>query len=102
IRNNEFCVRTRTGKTITVLFSGDLFKYGNKKYIFSFIVDITERKNIEKRLDELPENQKTAFILNKIEGLSYEEVAGVMEINLNTVKSLIHRATMSIMEIKDE
>ncbi len=59
-------------------------------------------KNIEKRLDELPEKQKTAFILNKIEGLSYEETAQVMDTNINTVKSLIHRATISIMEIKDE
>lgn len=59
-------------------------------------------KNIEKRLSELPHNQKTAFILNKIEGLSYEEVSEIMETNINTIKSLIHRATMSILEMKDE
>ncbi len=59
-------------------------------------------KKMNERLYQLPENQKTAFILNKIEGLSYNEIADVMNININTVKSLIHRATMSIMELKDE
>lgn len=59
-------------------------------------------ERIEKNLDRLPTNQKTAFILNKIEGLSYNEVAEIMGININTVKSLIHRATISVMEIKDE
>jgi RNA polymerase sigma-70 factor (ECF subfamily) len=59
-------------------------------------------KKIEKVLDELPEKQKTAFILNKIEGLSYNEIAEVMNINLNLVKSLIHRATLKILEVEDE
>ncbi|MGC8927235.1 MAG: RNA polymerase sigma factor [Myxococcota bacterium] len=59
-------------------------------------------ERIEKRIDALPTSQKTAFILNKIEGLSYNEVAEIMDTNINTIKSLIHRATMSIIGIKDE
>lgn len=59
-------------------------------------------ERIERRIDALPENQKMAFLLNKIEGLSYEEVAQVMDMNINTVKSLIHRASLNILELKDE
>ncbi|MCX7943728.1 MAG: RNA polymerase sigma factor [Deltaproteobacteria bacterium] len=57
--------------------------------------------NIERKLNQLPENQKMAFILHKIEGLKYEEIAEVMDININTVKSLIHRATLCILETKN-
>jgi RNA polymerase sigma-70 factor (ECF subfamily) len=40
----------------------------------------------------LPENQRVAFTLNKLEGLSYQEVAEVMNLSLSSVESLIHRA----------
>ncbi len=43
-------------------------------------------------IEDLPENQKTAFTLNKVEGLSYQEVGEVMEISLASVESLIFRA----------
>lgn len=59
-------------------------------------------RRIEKIIDELPERQKTAFILNKIEGLSYNEIAEVMNLNLNVVKSLIHRATLKVLEVENE
>ena len=40
----------------------------------------------------MPENQKTAFTLNKIEGLSYDEIGEIMHTTLPSIKSLIHRA----------
>lgn len=43
-------------------------------------------------IDKLTEKQKIAFTLQKVEGLSYQEVAEVMEISLPAVESLIHRA----------
>ncbi|WP_103663974.1 RNA polymerase sigma factor [Gracilimonas amylolytica] len=43
-------------------------------------------------IDKLTEKQKVAFTLQKVEGLSYQEVADVMEISLPAVESLIHRA----------
>ena len=41
---------------------------------------------------ELPENQKIAFTLNKVEGLSYQEVSEVMKSTVSSVESLMHRA----------
>ncbi|MEO5996264.1 MAG: RNA polymerase sigma factor [Chitinophagaceae bacterium] len=45
-----------------------------------------------KAIDTLPENQKTAFTLHKVEGLSYQEVSLVMKLSLSSVESLLHRA----------
>lgn len=45
-----------------------------------------------KAISELPENQRVAFTLNKVEGLSYQEVADVMKSTVSSVESLMHRA----------
>jgi RNA polymerase sigma factor (sigma-70 family) len=45
-----------------------------------------------KAIKVLPENQRVAFTLNKLEGLSYQEVAEVMSLSVSSVESLIHRA----------
>lgn len=45
-----------------------------------------------KALSQLPENQRIAFTLHKIEGLSYQEVSEVMETTVSSVESLMHRA----------
>ncbi|MBI4475990.1 MAG: sigma-70 family RNA polymerase sigma factor [Acidobacteria bacterium] len=43
-------------------------------------------------LDQLPFDQRTAVILREIEGLSYEEIAFSLGINIGTVKSRLTRA----------
>jgi len=45
-----------------------------------------------KAMTQLPENQRIAFTLIKSEGLSYEEVASVMNLGVKAVESLMHRA----------
>ena len=47
---------------------------------------------LRRALEQLPEKQRLAFILNKYQELSYGEVAEVMKISEKAVKSLIHRA----------
>lgn len=43
-------------------------------------------------INQLPENQKTALILNKIENLSQQEIALILETTPKAVESLIQRA----------
>jgi RNA polymerase sigma-70 factor (ECF subfamily) len=50
-------------------------------------------------IEKLPENQKTAFTLHKVEGLSYEEVGEVMGKSISSVESLMHRARMNLQNI---
>lgn len=43
-------------------------------------------------INELNENQKTAFILSKIDGLSNPEISVIMELTISSVESLLFRA----------
>lgn len=49
-----------------------------------------------KAIDKLPDNQKAAFTLHKLEGLSYQEVAEIMETTVSSVESLMHRAKSNL------
>ena len=49
-----------------------------------------------KTLNELTENQKTAFILSKIDGLSNPEIAEIMQLSISSVESLIFRAKTNL------
>jgi len=53
---------------------------------------------LHEAINSLPENQKTAFSLNKYEDLSYQEIAEVMEMSLSSVESLIHRAKKNLQK----
>ncbi|MBA2613839.1 MAG: RNA polymerase sigma factor [Bacteroidetes bacterium] len=50
-------------------------------------------------IDQLPESQKTAFILSKLEDLSYTEIALVMKISVSSVESLLFRAKQNLQKI---
>ncbi len=51
-----------------------------------------ERENrLKKALGDLPEIFREAVVLCDIEGLSYEEIASALEVNIGTVKSRIAR-----------
>lgn len=43
-------------------------------------------------LATLPERQRVAMILHRLEGLSHQEIAEVLQISISSVESLIHRA----------
>ncbi len=45
---------------------------------------------------ELPGNQRVAFTLHKVEGLSYQEVSEVMDTTVSSVESLMHRARTNL------
>jgi RNA polymerase sigma factor (sigma-70 family) len=51
---------------------------------------------------QLPENQKTAFTLHKLEDLSYQEVSEVMQTTVPAVESLMHRAKQNLKKILEK
>ncbi len=51
---------------------------------------------VNKAIRELPEDLRTAVTLREMEGLSYEEIADVMECPVGTVRSRIFRAREAI------
>lgn len=52
-------------------------------------------------VNELPNNQKTAVILHKVEGMSQQETAAIMKRSEKSVESLIGRARKKIKEKLD-
>lgn len=51
---------------------------------------------VQKAIDELPEDLRTAIILRELEGMSYEEIANAMSCPVGTVRSRIFRAREAI------
>jgi RNA polymerase sigma-70 factor (ECF subfamily) len=59
-------------------------------------------RRIEKILQRVPETQRTALMLSRLEGMSYQEVAEVLGVTEKAVKSLVFRATQSLKDgLKD-
>jgi RNA polymerase sigma-70 factor (ECF subfamily) len=109
---------------IAVNKSLDHIKKGQRKKRFAFLVSINsgsedspapnpasfihpgwqlENKELGQQLfkaiDQLADKQKTALTLNKIEGLSYEQTAEVMEVTVSSVESLIFRARQNLKKL---
>ncbi|MGE0268037.1 MAG: RNA polymerase sigma factor [Candidatus Omnitrophota bacterium] len=57
---------------------------------------------IQKLLDQLNPDQKACMVLRNIEGLSYEQIADSLNININTVRTRLKRAREKLLSIKDE
>lgn len=55
-------------------------------------------QTVNQTLQELPEELRMAITLREIEGLSYEEIAGIMNCPIGTVRSRIFRAREAIAE----
>ncbi len=54
--------------------------------------------NLMKAIRNLPEKNRLVFILNAIEGLSYEEIAGTLNIKKGTVSSRLHLARKNLVD----
>jgi RNA polymerase sigma-70 factor (ECF subfamily) len=54
---------------------------------------------VRELLARLPEKQRAALVLCRFEGLSYEEIAQVLDTTVSAVKSLVHRATVAAAEV---
>lgn len=49
-------------------------------------------------INKLPEKQRIAFTLHKLEALSYQQIAAIMNTSLSSVESLMHRAKANLRE----
>lgn len=54
------------------------------------------RQTVNRAIELLPDDLRTAIILREIEGMSYEEIAQTMECPVGTVRSRIFRAREAI------
>jgi len=57
------------------------------------------RRAVEQRLAQLPEEQKTVFVLRTFEEMSYQEIADILEVSIGTVMSRLSRARERLKEL---
>jgi RNA polymerase sigma-70 factor (ECF subfamily) len=55
-------------------------------------------KEVQRLIDRLPEQQKTIIHLRDVEGYSNEEIAEIMDMEVNTVRVNVSRARKSVRE----
>lgn len=56
------------------------------------------QEDIEKAMNKLSDNFRNVFVLCDIEGFSYAEAAGLLDIPVGTVRSRLHRARSSLQK----
>lgn len=80
------------------MFDNDDYYSSNPALQVSFEPDDT-RELIDKALQKLPEKYKMPVILKDIDGLSYEEIADVLDCEVGTVKSRLSRGRMMLKDL---
>lgn len=53
-------------------------------------------KILNRALQKLPDNQRIAFTLSKVDEMSYEDISLIMNASIPSVESLIHRAKVNL------
>jgi RNA polymerase sigma factor (sigma-70 family) len=108
---------------IAITKSLDYLKYKKRKKRFAFIQSLTGSSNEEvfhppefnhpgivmeqkenakalfMAMNKLPDNQRIAFTLHKLEALKQEDVAAVLQVSVQAVESLIARAKANLRKI---
>jgi RNA polymerase sigma-70 factor (ECF subfamily) len=60
-------------------------------------------ERLQRALDDLPFDQRTAIVLREIDGLSYEEIAFSLGVAIGTVKSRLTRARQTLrLQLREE
>lgn len=54
-------------------------------------VQSEQRRTIERAIADLPDDMRAAIVLRDIQGLTYDEIADALSVNVGTVKSRISR-----------
>jgi len=94
---NEYRSKSRSPMAVNVDELDDNFLYGYliaeektanpEQQLFAKIFD----DDIRTAIEDLPEDFRLVVVLSFLEGFSYQEIADIMELQLGTVKSRLHR-----------
>lgn len=58
-----------------------------------------ELRDLERAIAILPEEQRTAILLVGLEGMSYEEVAGILDVPVGTIRSRLSRGREALRRL---
>ncbi len=57
------------------------------------------KERLEKALSNLPDKQRTVFLMNRIDGLTYKEIAERLDIGVKAVEKRMHLALKSLRKL---
>lgn len=57
-----------------------------------------DTKELEAAIDALPDGYRAVIVLREVQGLSYDEIASVLGLNVNTVRSRISRGRKALRD----
>ena len=99
-RNNIF-KKLKAAKTIRSLESAgeNEIEFSIDTILISREVDAAQKLSIEKALTRITTRQKEAIFLRFYEGLSYEEIAGIMNISVKASYKIMARALKDLKNI---
>lgn len=64
-----------------------------------YLMEESEFKTkLDKALDDLPENQRTTFLLNRIDGKKYKEIAEMEGVSVKAIEKRMHLALKTLRE----
>jgi len=65
-----------------------------------FLLEETELKiQLEKAINDLPEKQRTVFLMNRFDNQSYTEIAAVLDLSVKAVEKRMHLALLSLRKV---
>jgi len=65
-----------------------------------FLLEETELKSrLEKAINDLPEKQRTVFLMNRFDNQSYTEIASVLDLSVKAVEKRMHLALLSLRKV---
>ncbi len=56
------------------------------------------QEKLDKALNSLPENQRTTFLMNRIDGLKYAEIAQLEDVSVKAIEKRMHLALKNLRE----
>lgn len=80
----------------------DEMRYGQEEVKPAFAQSEDHENLVSRLLNALNPDQRACIVLRAIEGLSYEEIAETLAINLNTVRTRLKRAREKLLTIRSE
>lgn len=57
------------------------------------------RKQLEKAINDLPERQRTVFLMNRFDNQSYTEIASALGLSVKAVEKRMHQALLSLRKV---
>jgi RNA polymerase sigma-70 factor (ECF subfamily) len=92
--NKYYDLCRKNNRHIHMSIDEDIFKetLHDSKLVEDFILDLEQKEEILKALNSISDIHKNLLVFKYEMGLSYKEIAELLDINENTVKTYLFRA----------